>query len=98
MRRILAISALFAVIVFTATSAPAQSSGRRLELDRKGETIVLEPYAPNILRVTLSLKREPAVAGPGYGFVAAPVSTGWSASRTERADVYQSDRIVATVE
>ena len=28
---------------------------QRLEIDRKGETIVLEPYAPNILRVTLSL-------------------------------------------
>jgi hypothetical protein len=44
---------------------PAQTPGQRLELDRKGETIVLEPYAPNILRVTLSLKRDPALAAPG---------------------------------
>ena len=76
----------------------AQSPSQRLELDRKGETIVLEPYAPNILRVTLSLKREPALAAPGYGFVAAPAADGWSASQTEQADVYQSARIVATVD
>jgi alpha-D-xyloside xylohydrolase len=77
---------------------PAQSPSQRLELDRKGETIVLEPYAPNILRVTISLKHDPAVAAPGFGFVAAPTADGWSASQTERADIYKSDRIVATVD
>lgn len=74
----------------------AQTSG--ITLDRRGSTIVLEPYAPNILRVTLSLKREPALAGPGYGFVAKPSPEGWSASQTDQADVYRSDRIVATVD
>jgi len=59
---------------------------------------VLEPYAPNILRVTLSLNREPALAAPGYGFVAAPAADGWSASQTANAEVYQSNRIVATVD
>jgi alpha-D-xyloside xylohydrolase len=67
-------------------------------LERGGSTIVLEPYAPNILRVTLSLKREPALAGPGYGLVAKPSATGWSASQTARADVYRSDRVVVTVD
>ena len=50
---------------------------------------MLEPYAPNILRVTLSLKHDPALAAPGYGFVAAPDGDGWSASQTPQADVYQ---------
>lgn len=77
---------------------PAQDANARLELDRKGETIVLEPYAPNILRVTLSLQKGAAEAKPGYGFVASPEATGWTASRTEQADVYQSSRIVVTVE
>ena len=81
-----------------AAPCPAQDSGQRLELDRNGETIVLEPYAPNILRVTLSLKHEPAQAVPGYGFVASPAAAGWSASHTEQADIYQSSRIVATVD
>ena len=73
----------------------AQSS---LTLDRGGSTIVFEPYAPNIVRVTLSLQREHALAGPGYGLVAKPSDTGWSASQTGRADVYKSDRVMVTVD
>ncbi len=98
-------SALLAFVAGVACGAlsvvaqsPAQSSAQRLELDRTGQTIVLEPYAPNILRVTLSLKREPAVAPPGYGFVATPNAEGWSASQTADADVYRSSRMVATVD
>jgi len=76
----------------------AQSPAERLELDRKGETIVLEPYAPNILRVTLSLNREPALAGPGYGIIGTPAPAGWSSTETDRADVYTSGRMIATVD
>ena len=68
------------------------------QADSQGATVVLEPYAPNILRVTLSLKREPAESAPGYGIIAAAAGTGWSASQTEQADVYHSGRIVATVD
>jgi alpha-D-xyloside xylohydrolase len=75
---------------------PAQEG--KVVLTRGTSTIVLEPYAPNILRVTLSLKREPAVAAPGYGLIAAPAAAGWSASQTPKTDVYKSDRIVATVD
>ena len=65
MRRLKSVVAFFCGLTFAAGSALAQNSGQRLELDRTGETIVLEPYAPNILRVTLSLKRDAALAGPG---------------------------------
>jgi alpha-D-xyloside xylohydrolase len=98
MKRFSIALAVLAGIVFTAAAALAQNPAQRLELDRRGETIVLEPYAPNILRVTLSLQREPAQAAPGYGFVAAPNGEGWSSARTEQSDVYRSARIVATVE
>jgi len=98
MQRFSAVLAVFAGIALTVASGWAQIPSQRLELDRKGETIVLEPYAPNILRVTLSLKREPALAGPGYGMVATPAGAGWSATQTERADVYVSPRIVAIVD
>jgi alpha-D-xyloside xylohydrolase len=74
----------------------AQNAG--VALERSGSTIVLEPYAPNIVRVTLSLKREPALAGPGYGLIAQPSAAGWSASQTERSDVFRSDRIIVTVD
>jgi alpha-D-xyloside xylohydrolase len=43
-----------ACLVLAGACGQAQSPAERLELDRKGETIVFEPYAPNILRVTLS--------------------------------------------
>jgi alpha-D-xyloside xylohydrolase len=89
---------LLAGIISTASYLPAQTPSSRIELDRKGATFVLEPYAPNILRVTLSLEREPALARPGYGFIASSDATGWSTSQTEVADVYQSSRIVATVD
>src|SRR5208282_5338968 len=69
MQRFSAALAVFAGIVLTAGSALAQTPSQRLELDRTGQTVVLEPYAPNILRVTLSLNREPALAAPGYGIL-----------------------------
>jgi alpha-D-xyloside xylohydrolase len=98
MQRFTSALALLAGFALPVASAQAQAPSPRLELDREGATIVLEPYAPNILRVTLSLKREPALAAPGYGFAAAPAPSGWSASQTPQADVYRSSRIVATVD
>jgi alpha-D-xyloside xylohydrolase len=71
----------------------------KVVLERGKATVVLEPYAPNILRVTLSIKRDKALAGPGYGVTGAPAAAGWTASQNKRGDdVYSSDRIVATVD
>ena len=94
----LSVFALVAGITLTVVCSQAQNPSQRQELERKGETIVLEPYAPNILRVTLSLQREPALAAPGYGVVAASDAAGWSASQTAQADVYSSSRMVVTVD
>jgi alpha-D-xyloside xylohydrolase len=69
----------------------------RVTLNRNGESISLVAYAPNILRVTLSLKPQPAQAPPGFGIVANPASETWKYSSTPQADIYQSARIVATV-
>ena len=79
-------------------SALAQSPSQRLELTRGASTVVLEPYADNIIRVTLSLKKEPALAVPGYGIIGTPATYGWNASETAQANVYQSSRIVATID
>ncbi len=98
MKRHSAILVIFAGFLFTAVTGKAQSPNQRLELDRKGETIVLEPYAPNIIRVTLSLQKEHALAVPGYGLIALPDAAGWSASQTERADEYKSSRMIVTVD
>jgi alpha-D-xyloside xylohydrolase len=98
MKRLSVSIAVLAAAVVLATSALPQNPAQRLELDRPGQTIVLEPYADNILRVTLSLKKEPALAAPGYGVLATPAAGGWSASQTAQADVYRSGRMVATVD
>jgi len=98
MKRFSSAFVFFAGFVISTLLALAQNPGQRVVIDRNGETIVLEPYAPNILRVTLSLQRDPALAAPGYGLVASPAASGWSASETPLASIYSSSRIVATVD
>jgi alpha-D-xyloside xylohydrolase len=66
-------------------------------LDRAGSAVVLEPYAPNIIRVTLSLNKDHAMAEPGYGFVATPAAEGWTRQSTEQGDIYRSSRLIVTV-
>ena len=68
--------AMVAGVLFGGACAWGQATSDRLEIDRKGETIVLEPYAPNILRVTLSLQKAPALAAPGYGIIGVPAVGG----------------------
>ncbi len=97
MHRNLNAFAVFAVIFLSAAVIQAQAPSQRMQIDRRGETIVLEPYAPNIVRVTLSLQPEAAKSAPGFGIVAKPAEAGWKASQTDEDDVYASDRMVVTV-
>src|ERR1039458_5335460 len=91
-------SALVALVAgLSLISSHAQTS-QRLEIDRSGETIVLEPYAPNVVRVTLSLQAEAAKGKPGYGFVASADASGWTKNQTNSADVYQSDQLLVSVD
>ncbi len=86
----------FAFYLLLAGSTAAYSQTPALE--RNGQTIVIEPYAPNVVRVTLSLIARNAEAAPGYGVIAAPEKTGWShASNEKGADIYTSSRIKVTV-
>nr|WP_298723348.1 TIM-barrel domain-containing protein [uncultured Steroidobacter sp.] len=59
-------------------------------LDRNGSYVAIEPYAPNIVRVTLSLEKERVVAPPGYGFIASPDAKGWKHDVVASGDVYSS--------
>ena len=47
-------------------------------LDRYGAYVSIEPYAPNVVRVTLSDERDLAADKPGYGFIAHSDSQGWT--------------------
>jgi alpha-D-xyloside xylohydrolase len=84
---------LFTLIPFC-TQATAED---QVVLTRDNSSIVLEAYAPNIIRVTLSLKKDKALAAPGYGFVAHPSGTGWSHSEASEGDVFRSGRLSVTV-
>jgi alpha-glucosidase/alpha-D-xyloside xylohydrolase len=64
-------------------------------LDRDGRTIVLEPYAPNILRITFSKVKTAATGAPGYGFVGTPSMAGWTHEPDPAGgDVFRSRRMV----
>ncbi|ADV83203.1 TIM-barrel domain-containing protein [Terriglobus saanensis] len=56
-------------------SIPAQQV-----LQRDVATVSVEPYAPNIVRVSLSLRHDDAVAAPGFGIRAKASEADWSKS------------------
>ena len=68
-----------------------------LKLRRDAVTVMVEPYAPNVVRVTLSLMKDRALAEPGYGITAQPAITGWTADSGAGGDVLRSSRMVVTV-
>ena len=69
-----------------------------LVLERPGRVLSLEPYAPNIVRVTMSTDKAAATGAPGYGIVARPSSDGWTHERdAEGYDVFRSARMVVRV-
>ncbi len=89
---------LAAVSILSASHAwSAQAQEGHVVLDHEGTTIVLEPYAANIIRVTLSTLKDRALAAPGYGFTASPSAQGWSYRHTDAADIYSSPRLVITI-
>lgn len=77
-------------------AACAQGSAR-IETERGEATVLVEPYAPNIVRVSLSLRRADALAAPGYGVVARPAPGGWTVESGVGGDVLRSAGLIVTV-
>ena len=89
----------FAGVLLTGALLPAQSNAGRMVVERGGETIVVEPYGPNIVHVSLSMQKNAALAAPGYGFIAKPATEGWNEAKNERGDdVLRSPQVVVTLE
>jgi alpha-D-xyloside xylohydrolase len=84
-------------LLFLVAVSSAHADDAKLVLHRGNSTIVLEPYAPNIIRVTLSLKENKAMAVPGFGFVATPAAESWSHQVSAAGDEFRSSRISVTV-
>ncbi len=87
-----------AVLVATLLGVAAVAQDGPLVLERDGRVISLEPYSPNIVRVTMSIDRTAATGAPGYGLAAKPSSTGWTHERdAEGNDVFRSAQMVVRV-
>ena len=93
MVRVLLPAALFALWL-----APLEAQQPSVVMEHDGSTVMFEPYAPNIVRVTLSMQHDPAVASPGYGFVAKRESDGWTHTSDDHGDTYRSSRLVVTLD
>ena len=85
------------ILMLLVVSVAVHAQNPQAVLDRGGSTVSLEPYAPNIIRVTLSLNKDQALAAPGYGFTATPAAEGWASEQTSAGDVYRSARLVVSV-
>jgi alpha-D-xyloside xylohydrolase len=89
----IAASLLVALLI----AGAARAEEPKVVLSHGESTIVLEPYAPNIIRVTLSLEKDQATAAPGYGIVAPLRSDGWSYEQGADANTYRSSRMVVSL-
>jgi alpha-D-xyloside xylohydrolase len=73
------------------------AGAQQLTLQRGAATVVVEAYAPNIVRVTMSLDKARALGAAGYGIVARPKSDGWTSESGASGDVLKSSRMVVEV-
>jgi hypothetical protein len=81
------------IMLAVTAGAGAQNQASSFVLERNDRTIVLEPYADNIVRITLSTAKSAALGAPGYGIVGTPSITGWTQERDpDGYDVIRSGR------
>ena len=85
------------ICCFSLLAAMTSASAQQLSLTRDNATVLVEPYAPNVVRVSISLSKADALAKPGYGISAAPLPAGWSVDSGEKGDVLKSSRMVVDV-
>ena len=69
-------------------------------VDRYGAFVSVEPYAPDIVRVTIATGRDRSVAAPGYGIVAKADQSGWvhceeAGERLPTIELYDDDGVTS---
>jgi len=86
------------VLLLIVQALPLIAQDHGFVLERDGRTIAIEPYGPNIVRVTLSTAKGAALSPPGYGFIAKPIMAGRTNPKTAgQPEVFASGRIVVRV-
>src|ERR1051325_3702071 len=87
--------AFIALLLVPSRIDAAMADGAPFVVERNGRSIAIEPYAPNILRVTLSVDRAAATASAGYGFESKPSTQGGTRTHDEAGgEVFRSSRMV----
>jgi len=77
------------VLLTVSLGSVATAQRTALVQERDGRVIALEPYAVNIVRITMSIDKSAATGAPGYGFVAKPSEAEWKHERdAEGGDVF----------
>src|SRR5260370_34237076 len=66
-------------------------------LDRNGSYVSIEAYAPNIVRVTLSVDKDLALGAPGYGFMGVEDGAGWKHQTAASGGSLSSDAMTLEV-
>lgn len=69
----------------------------RVVMTKDHTTLVLEPFAANIIRVSISRLRGDALAPPGYGVIAKADASGWSLGHTGEGETYRSSQLAITI-
>jgi alpha-D-xyloside xylohydrolase len=83
-------------MIAPAICAPAIHA-QAMTVARGGTTVMVEPYAENIVRVSISILPSDATAPPGYGISAKPLASGWTSQSSEIGDTLRSTRMSVTV-
>jgi alpha-glucosidase/alpha-D-xyloside xylohydrolase len=73
---------LTACAVLALSAQPLEAADRpsptQFLFERDGRTIVVEPFGPNIVHISISTGRADALAKPGYGVIGLPSADGWT--------------------
>ena len=87
---------MFGLARLACADTPDQAN--RFVIERGNRAIVIEPFGANIVRVTLSSEKAPALATPGYGIVGTPSMAGWTHEQDSAGyDVIRSARLLIRV-
>jgi len=90
LRRLLLLGA-----AMTATLPLAAHAGETIK--RNGSLVSIEPYAPNIVHVTIALDPAEIGKGPGYGINASADAAGWTHTTSTEGDVFASSALSVVV-
>jgi len=93
---------LLAAVAAAAAAAvavlPAAAAGAPLAtVERHGAYVAVEPYGPNVVRVTIATEAALADAAPGYGISGKADAAGWSHRVEGGADVFASAAVTVRV-